>query len=194
LQQVVRVGTGRSAAIGRPVAGKTGTTNENRSAWFVGYTPDLSTAIMMVKDDENGNPITLRGTGGRASVTGGSFPAAIFAQYMRAALADVEPRGFVKPVDVPTATPTPVESDTPTPVPTVTVTETQEPDTTASPISPTPGPTGAVPGTTSSPSPTGFAPGRERDDEDSGGDGSGGGSGGPGNGRSKDGQPPGQNR
>jgi len=84
LQRVVTKGTGATAlGVGRPVAGKTGTSDDNLSAWFVGYTPQIATAVMMVREDEAGNAISLRGTGGLANVTGSSFPARIFTQYMR---------------------------------------------------------------------------------------------------------------
>jgi len=87
LQQVVNVGTGTTAlGLGRPSAGKTGTTDNNMSAWYVGYTPQLSTAVMMAKSDKNGNMVTLEGTGGLSSVTGGSFPAQMWTGYMRGAL------------------------------------------------------------------------------------------------------------
>ncbi len=87
LQQVVNVGTGTTAlGLGRPSAGKTGTTDNNMSAWYVGYTPQLATAVMMAKSDKNGNMVTLEGTGGLSSVTGGSFPAQMWTAYMRGAL------------------------------------------------------------------------------------------------------------
>ena len=87
LQKVVEVGTGKAAkALGRPVAGKTGTTNDNKSALFAGYTPELATAVMFVKDGPDGQPMTLSGTGGMRSVTGGSYPARIFTAYMKGAL------------------------------------------------------------------------------------------------------------
>ena len=87
LQQVVNVGTGRTAlGLGRPSAGKTGTTDNNMSAWYVGYTPQLATAVMMAKSDANGNMVTLEGTGGLSSVTGGSFPAQMWTAYMTGAL------------------------------------------------------------------------------------------------------------
>ena len=90
LQKVVEVGTGKAAkGVGRPVAGKTGTTNDNKSALFAGYTPDLATAVMFVKDGPDGQPMTLSGTGGMETVTGGSYPARIFTQYMKNALKDV---------------------------------------------------------------------------------------------------------
>mgnify|MGYP006269578509 CR=1 FL=1 len=90
LQKVVQVGTGFAArGLGRPAAGKTGTTNDNMSAWFSGFTPDLSTAVMLVKDGSNGQPVSLAGTGGMAKVTGGSFPARIWTAYMKGALKGV---------------------------------------------------------------------------------------------------------
>jgi penicillin-binding protein 1A len=80
LQKVVKEGTGTAAAIGRPVAGKTGTTQDNVDAWFVGYTPDLATGVWV----GHAKPKPMRNVHGRA-VTGGSFPAQIFSDVMRAA-------------------------------------------------------------------------------------------------------------
>jgi len=95
LQKVVQVGTGFAArALGRPAAGKTGTTNDNMSAWFSGFTPELATAVMLVKDDANGNPKSLAGTGGMSKVTGGSFPARIWTAYMKGALAGTKVTQF----------------------------------------------------------------------------------------------------
>ena len=127
LQKVVTSGTGKAAkAIGRPVAGKTGTTNDNKSALFAGYTPELATAVMFVKDGPDGQPMTLSGTGGMTSVTGGSYPARIFTAYMKAALKDLPVKKFAglpsgqpngaNPTDSPSASPTP------TPAPVVLVT------------------------------------------------------------------------
>src|SRR5690606_13394927 len=69
---VITGGTGRAADIGRPAAGKTGTAQEHRAAWFVGYTPQLSTAVWMGYSDV---PRPLYGIKGAARVYGGSFPA-----------------------------------------------------------------------------------------------------------------------
>ena len=87
LKRVVEGGTGTAAAIGRPVAGKTGTSENYGNAWFVGYTPQLSTAVWVGRP-EGDTP--MRGVHG-INVTGGSFPARIFSRYMRAALAGVPP-------------------------------------------------------------------------------------------------------
>ena len=103
LQSVVQVGTGKAAkALGRPVAGKTGTTNDNKSALFAGYTPELATAVMFVKDGPDGQPVSLSGTGGMKSVTGGSYPARIFTAYMKGALKDLPVQKFpALPTDQP---------------------------------------------------------------------------------------------
>ena len=120
LQKVVQVGTGRAAkALGRPVAGKTGTTNDNKSALFAGYTPELSTAVMFVKDGPDGQPVSLSGTGGMSSVTGGSYPARIFTAYMKGALKDLPVQSFP---GLPTGQPNganPTESPSPSAVPTL---------------------------------------------------------------------------
>ncbi|RLV01417.1 penicillin-binding protein [Streptomyces griseocarneus] len=90
LKTVVEAGTGTSAQLGdRPVAGKTGTTDGNRSAWFAGYTPQLSTSIGMFRLDPNAKKqefLSMRGVGGKATIHGASFPADIWADYMGKAL------------------------------------------------------------------------------------------------------------
>ena len=86
LTEVVSKGTGRAAAIpGRPVAGKTGSTDENADAWFVGFTPQLSTAVWM---GAPGARVSMYNVGGVPRVYGGTYPARIFGDYMGAALAD----------------------------------------------------------------------------------------------------------
>ena len=119
LRSVVTNGTGFAAnKVGRPVAGKTGTTNDNLSAWFAGYAPNLAAAIMFVKEDENGMPVTLRGTGGLSTVTGGSFPARIWTAFMRGALRDVPVQKFVLPKIV-LPEPLPADTSVVTPDPTL---------------------------------------------------------------------------
>lgn len=99
LQQVTQYGTGVGAAVGmnRPVAGKTGTTTDNASAWFNGYTPQLATSVAMFRDDATQ---TLNGIGGLNSVTGGSFPARIWNIYSRAALKDEPVEQFPSPANI----------------------------------------------------------------------------------------------
>jgi penicillin-binding protein 1A len=95
LERVVTEGTGTAASIDRPVAGKTGTTSNYTNAWFVGYVPQLATAVW-VGDPDRDVPMTH--VHGR-SVTGGSFPALLFADTMRTALAGVpvEPLATASP-------------------------------------------------------------------------------------------------
>jgi penicillin-binding protein 1A len=119
LEGVVEYGTGTSAAIGRPTAGKTGTTQDNRDAWFAGYTPQLATVVWMGYPVEPG-PDNKRGTPDDVSplmqecgmpnkcravhgidVTGGSFPASIWAAFMTAAMEGVEVVYFPTPYDMP---------------------------------------------------------------------------------------------
>ena len=95
LKKVVEAGTGKAAQkLGRPVAGKTGTTNDNKSALFAGYTPDLAAAIMFTKDGPNGEAVSLSGTGGMRTVTGGSYPARIWTAFMRGALDGTPSKNF----------------------------------------------------------------------------------------------------
>ncbi|WP_119728009.1 transglycosylase domain-containing protein [Thermomonospora amylolytica] len=80
LQEVVRRGTGRRAALpDRPAAGKTGTTDHNRAAWFVGYVPQLSAAVMM----HHAEGATLEDLPGhRGVVSGDTLPSEIWASFM----------------------------------------------------------------------------------------------------------------
>lgn len=82
LQGVIREGTGTGASIGRPAAGKTGTTEDYRDAWFVGYTPSLVVAVW-VGHAQAGIPMRTENGGG--PVTGGSIPASIWRSFMQVA-------------------------------------------------------------------------------------------------------------
>lgn len=92
LQGVVQRGTGRAAGVGnKPIAGKTGTTDDNGDAWFVGYTPNLATAVWMGYPEGSQRKMSnLRGI----EVTGGSFPARMFSNYMGQALRNVDVPNF----------------------------------------------------------------------------------------------------
>ncbi|MEY2841872.1 MAG: hypothetical protein RLY74_1013, partial [Actinomycetota bacterium] len=96
LGEVVRAGTATSAlrSFGRPAAGKTGTSQQNASAWFTGYTPQLATSIAFFRDDATQS---LNGIGGLTSVTGGSFPARIWSAYMKVALRGEPELDFAAP-------------------------------------------------------------------------------------------------
>ena len=80
LEQNIQGGTGTHATIGCPAAGKTGTTDNNTDAWFVGFTPRLTTAVWVgyPKDD-----IQMNGLYFGRNVDGGTFPADIWGDYMR---------------------------------------------------------------------------------------------------------------
>lgn len=100
LAKVVTNGTGTTAlALDRPAAAKTGTTDDNKSAWFAGYTPQISAAVLMAKEDSNGIPISMSGTGGLATVTGGSFPGSIWTAFMKDALKKEPVMDFPAPPD-----------------------------------------------------------------------------------------------
>jgi penicillin-binding protein 1A len=90
LQQVIDGGTGKAAAFGRPAAGKTGTTQMNNDAWFVGYTPKLTAAVWMGYADSLKPMDDVHGL----KVQGGNFPAEIWRKFMQAATADFDTGDF----------------------------------------------------------------------------------------------------
>lgn len=97
LQQVVTSGTGtRAQGLGRPAAGKTGTTDNNRSAWFSGYTPNLSTAVSLSMQGKGGASESLSSLG-LGHIAGGSYPAGIWTNYMSQALNDEPVEEFTLP-------------------------------------------------------------------------------------------------
>ncbi|WP_171990856.1 transglycosylase domain-containing protein [Streptomyces sp. JHA26] len=148
LKTVVEDGTGSNAKLpGREVAGKTGTTDGNKSAWFVGYTPQLSTAISMFRypDDEsikNRRFLEMYGTGNQDKIHGASFPSEIWHDYMEQALKGEPAKKFPKPEPIGE-----VLNDTPPPSPSPTPSRTEE-------SSPSPSPTPSQTSTSPSPTPT----------------------------------------
>jgi len=86
-------GTGRWSNLGRPCAGKSGTTENHVDAWYSGYTPDLVTTVWIGYLEQRVPMEDVRGV----RVTGGSWPAQIWNQYMTEALANTQPRDFYKP-------------------------------------------------------------------------------------------------
>ncbi|MFE3555294.1 transglycosylase domain-containing protein [Streptomyces sp. NPDC059193] len=96
LVSVVDNGTGTAAlAAGRPAAGKTGTGELDRSAWFAAYTPDLVTVVaMMGQDPDTGALQSLYGALGEARIGGGGYPARIWAAYTKTALEGTDPVDF----------------------------------------------------------------------------------------------------
>jgi penicillin-binding protein 1A len=93
LENVIREGTGRRAQIGRPAAGKTGTTQNYADAWFVGYTPQLVTSVWVGYPQGQRPMYDVHGR----RVAGGTFPAEIWARFMTGALAGVPEQGFRRP-------------------------------------------------------------------------------------------------
>ena len=98
LKGVVNGGTGAAAlALGRPAAGKTGTSQSNASAWFSAYTPQLAASVALFRDDATQ---TLNGIGGLTSVTGGTFPARIWTAFMKSALKNEPVMEFPAPANI----------------------------------------------------------------------------------------------
>jgi len=135
LQQVVQNGSGKDwvKPLGRPIAGKTGTSNENKSAWFVGYTPQLATVVALSQTPESGKgwekitPFGFKPSGIKnPEITGSSVPAQLWAAYMGQVF---EMPQYSKVVDFPerpnlrptsTAAPTRTQTAKPTQEPTKT--------------------------------------------------------------------------
>jgi penicillin-binding protein 1A len=82
LEQNMKSGTGQGAQIGCPAAGKTGTTDENTDAWFVGFTPNLATAVWV---GYPGQRVPMNPPTTPISVAGGTYPATIWGKYMKVA-------------------------------------------------------------------------------------------------------------
>ena len=91
LQSAVSIGTGRAAQIGRPVAGKTGTTSSNKDGWFLGFSSGITTGVWMGRDDARAVP----------GLQGGTAPARAFAAYMKIATAKRPPEKFDTEVKLP---------------------------------------------------------------------------------------------
>lgn len=137
MTQVVESGTGETAsAIGRPAAGKTGSSQENRSAWFCGFIPQIATCVAMYQVGEDGGEESLTPFGGVNPIAGGTYPTTVWTRYMIPATQDLEVLGFPWR-SRPTFTPEPTPTFTPEPTPTATPEPTAEPDPTAEP-EPTP--------------------------------------------------------
>ena len=98
LKSVVNGGTGSAAlALGRPAAGKTGTSQQNASAWFSGYVPQLAASVAFFRDSASES---LNGIGGLTSVTGGTFPARIWTAFMKGALKGEPVMDFPAPSNI----------------------------------------------------------------------------------------------
>ncbi len=95
LKKVIEYGTGSGADIGRPAAGKTGTTTDHKDAWFAGYTPELVAVVWMGNPDSNDPMEPINGR----TVVGGTYPADIWREFMMLALEDREVTDFKGPED-----------------------------------------------------------------------------------------------
>ncbi|MER5443281.1 transglycosylase domain-containing protein [Streptomyces sp. NPDC002790] len=162
----VRDNPGRA---GQQVAGKTGTSDDNKSAWFTGYTPDLVTSVGLfgegaLKTAEAGRQVSMEGAGGLPRVDGGSFPAQIWAQYTFNSSStnakfdlDTDMGKAVQPTTTPPATPTDEPSTDPTPSETKSTEPTPtktEPSETPTSETPTTDPTQTLPVPPESSAPT----------------------------------------
>jgi penicillin-binding protein 1A len=110
LKGVIERGTARTADIGRPAAGKTGTTTNYADAWFAGYTPHLTTVVWL------GNRDSREAMEGKP--TGGGLPAQLWGTFMAEALKGVPPQDFPKPssgLTVERPSPEPTETQAPCP-------------------------------------------------------------------------------
>jgi penicillin-binding protein 1A len=164
LQQVVHGGTGSGAYFGKEIAGKTGTTEDNTDAWFVGFTPNgYTTAVWMGYDNAPDSPPRfMKSVHGRV-VFGGTFPATIWHKYMQGITDGMDVGSFADPKSFPgkllnsnlatttttprrsapssTTTPGSTTSSTPSTTPASTTSTPENlPSTTAAPPSTGPGP------------------------------------------------------
>ncbi|WP_406061747.1 penicillin-binding protein [Streptomyces sp. NBC_01077] len=165
---VVQNGSGTRAAGEYEAAGKTGTSENNRSAWFVGYTPELVTAVGLFGEDPKGNQVTLTDTINQGRANGGRTPAQIWGDYTTGALGggsdasfdletdgsgtydpDPTPTGTTEAPEEPTDAPT---TSSPDPTPPTTSPATTEPTPTSDPVTTAPTPT-TEPPVTDEPSP-----------------------------------------
>ncbi len=150
LRQTVEVSgaTGsRARALGRPIFGKTGTSEEAKSVWWIGSTPQMTVSVAMYKDVK-GEAVPLPYVPGIGNLYGGTLPLSIWIEYMQIVTKDLPVVDFpdragigdddVAPVPTPTQTPTATPTATATATPTQTPTQTP----TASPTTPRPSPSG----------------------------------------------------
>ena len=139
MQQVVQQGSGKTyiKPLGVPIAGKTGTSQDNKSAWFVGFTPKIVTAVAMFQNGEDGTSLeSITPFGSKDQVTGGLWPAKLWADYMKPVLAmpgwqattQFPDPSYVGGQPTPAPTPTAIESATPTEAPTEAPSQVAVPD------------------------------------------------------------------
>ncbi|MFI1761714.1 transglycosylase domain-containing protein [Streptomyces sp. NPDC020800] len=144
LQNVIQNGTGTNAkALGRTAAGKTGTTDANKSAWFVGYTQQLSTSVAMFRENPKDHELlSMNGTAGKDSIHGGDIPTLVWTEYMKDALKNANDLGFPEAAKIGEVQD---EAGAPSPTPSVTITPSQKPSNTPSPTPSTSAPSSPAP-------------------------------------------------
>ncbi|RNF97933.1 transglycosylase domain-containing protein [Streptomyces botrytidirepellens] len=178
LTGVVDDGTGQAVRTqGQEMAGKTGTSDDNKSAWFTGYTPDLVTSVGMFGEAKGGKQVTLKGLAGGGRVNGGDYPARIWSSYMGSTLDDDSTTKFdldteldnappppptTESEEPPTTSAPPTESESPTP--------SKSPTPTDSPTAPTTPATPSTPPSTPPTAPTLSPPATLPGGENGGGD------------------------
>jgi membrane peptidoglycan carboxypeptidase len=163
LQDVTKEGTAKyvNSNLGRPAAGKTGTTTDSKAAWFAGFTPQLTTVVGMYRGGKDGAELPLDGLGGKSVVAGSTFAVPIWTAYMKSVLAGKPEVAFPQPAYVGTTRPSDRVTTQSTPTATATVpatvtATTPTTTTTTAPATPSSSPTGPTgrptqPGTTGDP-------------------------------------------
>jgi len=126
LQKVVVYGSGKYAnSLGRPIAGKTGTSTDNQSAWFIGFTPQVVGAVALYQVGEDGSVETITPFGGFKQITGGSIPVRVWTTMMESILAGLPieqfpPRSYIGEAIIPGPSSSPSPSPSPSPTPSAT--------------------------------------------------------------------------
>ncbi|AWZ14898.1 transglycosylase domain-containing protein [Streptomyces sp. ICC1] len=161
LTGVVEDGSGKAVrSSAYEAAGKTGTTEENKAAWFTGFTPDLVTVVAMFGEEPGTHTqVSLAGTAGGGRAGGSSFPAAIWKHYTLAALKGQDSGSFdleeaeMGKVQTPTGSTSPTGTPSQTTTPTPSGPTPSAPSPTRTPVTPTPTPPTPTP-TPTKPTPT----------------------------------------
>jgi membrane peptidoglycan carboxypeptidase len=114
--------------LGRPAAGKTGTSESFRSAWFNGYVPQLQAAVGLYRSGDGGKELPMANLPNAGNITGGTYPARIWTAYMKAALKGSKVVAFPRPAGI-------NKNADPPPPPTTRAPTTSAPPTSAPPTS-----------------------------------------------------------
>ncbi|HSF99244.1 MAG TPA: transglycosylase domain-containing protein [Ornithinibacter sp.] len=146
--------------LGRPAAGKTGTSESFRSAWFDGYVPQLAAAVGLYRSGPNGEELAMENLPDSGDITGGTYPARIWTAYMKSALEGTDVVEFPEPANInkdaknrPAQTTRPAAPSTTAPAPSTTAPPTTTaPPETVEPEPTTPEPPPSEPGPTEEPS------------------------------------------